>query len=98
MGFLYPGSGETICPETTVATCDGLGLPRAESSGFVELHARTTVSVRRKEMTRGPHMEVSQKKRKRKVRRVGWRADEPSGPRRRVRCWADLSEIDPRSV
>jgi hypothetical protein len=45
-----------------------------KSARFVELHARTAVSVRRKEMTRGPHMEVSQKKKKRKVRRVGWRA------------------------
>jgi hypothetical protein len=45
-----------------------------KSASFVELHARTAVSVRRKGMTRGPHMEVSQKKNKRKVRRVGWRA------------------------
>jgi hypothetical protein len=44
-----------------------------KSARFVELHARTAVSVRRKEMTCGPHMEVSQKKKKRKVRRVGWR-------------------------
>jgi hypothetical protein len=53
-GFLYPGSGETTCPETTVASAGSATSVAEQSDGYV----RGFVRREKDELTRCPHLSV----------------------------------------